>query len=203
MSREFWAALHFALECARDTNGPFNWTEDQVEKQSKYSWEDVAFVMFPVLKRFDLVVTSCSFRTPEGEQALALLRRGRRPTLDFDVKITLDVCKDAEERAQSYDLEYYGEDGFSTDPDGYTAFFTLMLKLDLSSNYTAAEWHLWNQVYQILQGGQPSCYDILCPFIESFEDKDMVIAFLKPRLERGQHAFLEWMYYAENVCPVL
>lgn len=196
MTPEFWTAFRFALECAiPQGKNPQDHANSVIATQTKYTWADVHLVLFPVLLRYDLVVTSCSYLTREGEIALQTMRDGNLPVLKPPRTRTIDIRAEASRRTFEGEIE----NDFYEDPDGFTAFFETMLQLDLSSAYEGMEWYLWSQVYLILQGKPATCQDILTPL---FQANPRTLQFLSTRME-NEDAFDQWIYYANHVCPVV
>lgn len=199
-SPEFWAAFRFGLECAPDADDdPFGHTDHVIKQQSTYTWDDVSLILFPLLKRHEMAITYSSYITEEGTKALETLRRGEVPVLKSPAPFDEPwIREEATRRATHHD--YRGDlPDFFANPDGYVVFFHAMLQLDLDSPFTGTQWYIWNQVLLILQGKLPVSRVILEPLFKGSKELEV---FLSVYLV-DQKDFQEWIYYAEDVCPVV
>ncbi len=199
MSKEFWNAIHFGLRCARaDYDESYN-LQSIVDTQHLFSIDDVNFVIFPVLYRYNMVMTSSSYLTREGTMALSDLDRGVIPQITMScIRMTK---KELHAAVISNDNSiWYDNDGdFHGDQEGYLAFITAMLQLRLSSSYVDMEWYLWNQILLILNGHRPPCRVIL---LGLFEQNDTLKRFLNERIKvDNQEEFETWMKYVTDISP--
>lgn len=204
---EFWKALRFALECGTPSGeDPDVHQKKMLESQTKYSWDDIRYILIPVLGKFEFTTAPYPWITPDGLVALATLHEdGRIPDLDFKRHDYTDaqILTEAERRA---DCSYYEEDDrFESDPEGYVEFFHTMLDLDrVWSNYCAFGRYIWTQIYAILRGEKPPVRDILAPLLgERGMHNPKLRAFLEEHLKKGEEEFEHWYRYAEHTCPVL
>lgn len=190
MTPEFWKVFQFGLECAIPNGGTTQHTLNKINEQSKYTWEDVHYIIFPVLSKFDMTVTSCSYLTSQGCDMLALLQRGESPPPLPNKMIEIHSI-----RASYADTE---EDCFYNDEEGYMTFFKAMCNLEAYCPFIGYEWYLWTQIHCILQGEKPVVYAILVPF---FEPSVVLEDFLTKHLSKGEDGFRLWYIYAESNCP--
>lgn len=200
---KFWQALRFALQCApeceKGRSRPDEQVREKIHTQSKYSWEDVAYVMFPILDRYDYVVSSCSYITGEGIEALACLDRGETPHLPNEWKVDKStLLRDIKRRAEDVYVDM--NDVLDTDQEGYVALCIAMCELNrLSSAYVGYEVYLWKQVHLILQGQDVAVRDILSPL---FTSNDVLKLFLAKHVALGEEHFNRILDYAERIRPM-
>ncbi len=198
---KFWKGFKFALECAApDGSNPTKHLKKTLETQTRYTQDDVELVLFPVLSKEDMVVTSCSYLTEKGEEALNDLINGKLPVLGDNYKHKQINVEEATERASR--TYYDGDDDFFTDIEGYVTFLNAML--DVYGFYSAFEdmqWYFWNQVLKILKEENPVVQDILEPYIVRFKTNKKLEEFLTEKLA-NKEKFNVWFYYAQDLCPV-
>ncbi len=166
-----------------------------VGTQSKYTIEDVLFILLPVLQIYQFVVTSCAFITPEGKVAKEALERGEIPELPKRNKKEFDLLQCIRERDACCDME----EGVETDVEGYVAMCTAVIELqDMYCAYTTSERYLWGQVYKILCGELVATRDILSPL---FTPNERLKVFLGKHIERGEAHFDAILEYVVDICP--
>lgn len=209
MNKEFWAAVQFGLECRFNFDDAKNYSFEKmnddfmliVASQTKYTEDDVNFVLFPVLYRYGLTIHS--YLTPEGKEALALLKSGKVPVFESKLSKPIDkavVLKEIlynDKTAYPYDVmddEHYLND----DVPGYLAMSVAIIELNgLSSKFEDWEIYMWEQICSILKKEPNACTDILSPLFTHNED---LKNFLDKHIGLGSEHFKVILDYTNQLC---
>ncbi len=200
LSKEYYDIVRFGLECAcPDTDKcPHEHLNSVISKQTKFTKDDVQMIIFPIIDTFDFVVTSNSFLTTEGIEALKEFQEGRLPILKLR-----KYPKLTDERCRSNANTLYVEDGYETNLSGYLKFLNMLIYVnDFYCAYEGSGLHMWLTAFSIIKGERPAVYDILNPHVVFEEsDRQELCDFINKYESKGQEKFIEWLEYIEELCP--